>query len=107
MCAATSSMSMPPSDDAMNTDFPGRAIEHEPGVQLLRDRQRLLDQHLLHQPAFRTGLVGDQRHAEDLPGDLARFPTDPRRASRRRLSSSAGMNLRLDDDLAAELSRAA
>ena len=66
VCAATSSISMPPAADAMKTILPVRAIEHDAEVQFLLDRQRLFDQQPLHQAAFGPGLVRDQRHAENL-----------------------------------------
>ena len=39
MLAATSSMSMPPAADAMNTELPCDAIEHDAEVELVVDRQ--------------------------------------------------------------------
>ncbi len=48
-----------------------RAVEHDAEVELALDGQRLFDQQALHDAAFGTGLVGDQRHAQDFFGELS------------------------------------
>ena len=50
-----------------------RAIEHDAEIEFALDGQRLFDQQALHDAAFGTGLVRDQRHAEHLFGDLDGF----------------------------------
>ena len=60
----------------------------------------------LHHAAFRAGLVGDQRHAEDLarrcPRLRSAFLRDFDAAA---FAASAGVNLRFHDDAAAEFLR--
>ena len=51
----------------------GRAIEQHGKIKFARDVGRLRDEHLVHEPPGRAGLVRDQRLAEHLAGDLARF----------------------------------
>ena len=53
------------------------AVEHDAEVEFALDRQRLFDQQALHDAAFGAGLVRDQRHAQDLVGDLARLRRRP------------------------------
>ena len=95
---------MPPSDDAMKTFLPMRAIEHDAEVQFALDGQRLFDQHLLHDAAFGSGLVRDQRHAENFCGDLARFGCVFGDLYAAAFASAAGVNLRLHYHAAADLS---
>ena len=69
--AATSSISMPPAADAMNTVASVGAVEHDAEIQFARDGQRLFNQQPLHLLALGPGLVRDQRHAQHLLGQLA------------------------------------
>ena len=65
-------MSMPPAADAMKTGLPCRAIQHDAEIQFALDRQRLFDQQPLHHAAFRSRLMRDQRHAQDLAARSSR-----------------------------------
>src|SRR5438132_7094442 len=70
--AATSSMSMPPAADAMNTGRP-LAIEHDAEIEFFIDRQPFFDQQHAHFSALRARLMRDQLHADHLTGQLVRF----------------------------------
>ena len=62
------------------------------------------DQQALHDAAFGAGLVGDQRHAQDLFGERrAASSAVLRDLDAAALAASAGVNLRFDHDAAAEL----
>jgi hypothetical protein len=61
-------MSMPPAAEAITTGLPVRTVEGHRDVELARDLGRLLDENLLHLLPFGAGLMGDELHAEDLPG---------------------------------------
>ena len=83
-----------------------RAIEQDGKINLARDIDRLRDEHLVDHAPRRTGLMRDQRLAQHLARDLARFGGrfDQMHAAlesvrKRPLPSSAGMNLRLDDQI--------
>ena len=67
--------------------------------------QRFFDQQALHHAAFGTGLMRDQRHAQHLFGDGARFRGILGDLDAAALAASAGVDLRFDDDAAAELLR--
>ena len=71
--AATSSMSMPPSELAIRHDALRAAVDDHPDVELLADVGALLDQQAAHLLAGGAGLVRDELHAEDLAGALAHF----------------------------------
>ena len=101
--AATSSISMPPAAEAMKTGLPNSAVEHDAKIKLAFDGQRLLDQQALHHSPLRSGLMSDKRHAEDLLGDLGRFGRVFCDFYAAALAASAGVNLRLNHDAAAEL----
>ena len=47
------------------------AVEHDAEVEFALDGQGFFDQQALHDAAFGTGLVGDQRHAQDLARQFA------------------------------------
>ncbi len=81
------------------------AVEHDAQIQFAVDRQSLFDEHLLDDAAFGPGLMRDQRHAENFPGDdssLRGIFGDLDAAS---FASSTGVDLRFDDNAAAELFR--
>ena len=99
--SATFSISTPPSGLTIITGALGRAIDHQPEVQLAGDVEPLLDQQPRDLLPGRAGLVGDERHPEHLRGGLRRClrPLDHLDAAA--LAAAAGVNLRLDDDRAA------
>ena len=82
-----------------------RAIEHDAEIQLAFDGQCLFDQQPLHDAAFRSGLVRDQRHAENLLRDLNRFGRILGDLDAAAFAASAGVDLRLHDDAAADFLR--
>ncbi len=53
-------------------------------------------------PAFRTGLMGHQRHSQDLLGDLSSFGGILGDLNPAAFAASAGVNLSLDYDAAAD-----
>ena len=71
--SATVSISTPPSVLATIKRRGRRAIEQNGKINLARDLDRLRHQHFVHHAPGRAGLMRDQRLAEHLPGDLARF----------------------------------
>ena len=62
----------------------GGAVEHDAEIKFALDGQRLFDQQPLHHAAFGSGLVRDQRHAQDLFGERRALRRRPWRPSRRR-----------------------
>ena len=64
--------------------------------------KRFFDQHALDHAAFRTGLMGHQRHAQDLLRDLGGFLGILGDFDAAALAASAGVNLRLDHHAAAD-----
>ena len=52
-------------------DARGGAVEHGAEIELAGDVAAVLDVDALDDPALRPGLVGDQRHAEHVVGELA------------------------------------
>ena len=106
VCAATSSISMPPSELAIKRHALRGAVDDHADVEFLADVGALLHQQAPHEPAFGPGLMGHQRHAEDLRGELVDLLERLRHLDAAALAAAAGVNLRLDDpDLAAELAR--
>ena len=96
--AATSSISMPPSDEAITTTRPTPRSTTMAEVELARDVHALLDEQALDQLAARSGLVRDQVHAEDLLRGLARGRRALDHLDAAPLAAAAGVDLRLDDD---------
>jgi hypothetical protein len=82
-----------------------RPIEHDAQVQLALDRQGFFDQDAMNHAAFRTGLMGHQRHTQNLLRDLGSFPGIPGDFDASALAASARMNLRLHDHAAADTRR--
>ena len=79
---------------------------HDAQVQLAVDLQSLFDQHPSDLLSFRAGLMGDQRHANHLLGDLLGLIGRSSDLDASALAAAAGVNLRLDDhDIAAQTSR--
>ena len=101
--AATSSMSMPPAALAMTT---GHADARS--ITMLRYSSRSIcsPSSISTRPTFLpsgAGLVGDQRHADHLLGELLGFAGGLGELDAAALAAAAGVNLRLDDgDVAAE-----
>ena len=89
----------------MNTGLPLRAIQHDAEIQLSCDRQRLFHQQALHDAAFGAGLVRHQPHAQHLFRDLDGFGCVLGNLDAAAFSAPAGMNLRFDDDAAADFLR--
>jgi hypothetical protein len=79
------------------------AVEHHAEVELAVDRQRLFDEYGANQLALGPGLLGHQCHSEDLIGQLDRFVGVVGELDAAALAAAAGVDLGLDDDLAAEL----
>ena len=73
----------------------GTVREHAE-VQLFVDLQPLFHQHLAHQSAFRTGLVGHQRHAQDASGHIPHFQRRFGQLDAPALAASTGVNLGFD-----------
>ena len=83
-------------------DGPGPgAVQRDPQVDLLLDRKLFLDQEPLDFATLRSGLVGHEVHAEDVLGVAGRFVGVSRQLDSATLSATAGVDLRLDDDLPA------
>ena len=105
-CAATSSISTPPSVEPIKRDAPGVAVDQQAEIELTRDIAALLDIDPLDLAARRPGLVrhrflpnSDARGRRDLLFRAAQL--DPAG-----FAAPAGMDLRFDDpDLAAEPAR--
>ena len=100
---ATSSMSMPPSLEAMKATFcVARSVTSDDVVFLL-DVGAFLDVQAAHLLAFGAGLVRLQLHAEDLAGQLLQVVHRARELDAAALAAAAGVDLGLDDpDAAAE-----
>ena len=71
------------------------AIHQDAQVKFLLDRQRLFDQQAMHDAPFRSGLMRDQFHAQNLVGDFARFLHRLGELHSTALAATAGVNLRL------------
>ena len=97
-------MSMPPSVEAISTGPPRRAVDHRHQIQLAGDRAAFLDQHAADDLAFRPGLDGDKRMAENVGRRLFGLfaAADQLHAALRgdlldrALATSAGVDLGLD-----------
>ena len=96
--AATSSMSMPPAALAMITGrrrprdrrgCSGRARGRSASPSSIRTRPTFLP--------FGAGLMRDERHPDDLLGELLGLVNRARDLDAAALAAAAGMNLRLDD----------
>ena len=74
------------------------AVHQDAQVQLALDVLALFDEQALHQAAFRAGLRRDQRHAQNLGGELLRFVHRARQLDAAALAAPAGVNLRLHHD---------
>ncbi len=82
------------------------AVDHHAHVQFLGDVGALFHEQALHQAAFGTGLVGNERHAENLRGIFMHLVERLRHLDAAALAAPSGMDLRLHDpDLSAELAR--
>ena len=71
------------------------AIEQHAQVELALDGQTFLDQQAAHHAPFRPRLVGDQRHAEHLPCQLAGLFHRLGDLDAAALAAAAGVDLRL------------
>ena len=82
------------------------AVGERGDVVLLLDVGAFFDQQPAHLLALGPGLVGDQLHAQDLPGQLLDLVERARQLDAAALAAAAGMDLRLDHpDGAAQLLR--
>jgi hypothetical protein len=80
------------------------AVDHHPYVQLLADVGAFFHEQAPYQAAFRTGLVGDERHAENLRGVFMHLLERLGHLDTAALAAASGMDLSLHDpDLSAEL----
>ena len=76
----------------------GRPVENHAEIELPGDLEPFLDEDPAHDASFRAGLMGDERHAQDLLRErlgLVRLLRDFDAAA---LAAPAGVNLGLDDD---------
>ena len=73
------------------------AVEDEAEVQLAVDGEAFLDQQARHLLAVGTGLIGDERLAEQLARDRLGLFGRLGELDAAGLAAAAGMNLRLDD----------
>ena len=71
--AATSSISMPPDAEAINTGLAGLPIDNNAKVEFLADIKTFLDQNLLNHASFRPGLRVTRFIPSIRPCDLRRF----------------------------------
>ena len=78
-------------------NFAHRAVEHDSNVKFFGDRQSLFNQQPLHHSSFRTSLMRDQRHTENLLGKLNSFGRVLADFHAAALTPASGMNLRFDD----------
>ncbi len=92
---ATSSMSMPPSVEAMKATRRGRAVDQGGKIKLARDRRAVLDIEPLDHAALRAGLMGHQRHAQHALGFLLHVLDGFHHLDAAALAAPAGMDLRL------------
>ncbi len=88
---------MPPAALPMMTGDGRRAVDQDAEIQLALDLEPLLDEHAADLPAFRSGLVRDQRHADQLLRELLDLVGRPGDLDAAALAAAAGVNLRLDD----------
>jgi hypothetical protein len=77
-------------------DARGVAVDHHAEIELARDLAAVLDIDPAHLAPARPGLVGDQRHAEHLGGELADLLDRARELDAAALAAAAGVDLRLD-----------
>ena len=96
--AATSSISMPPAADAMNTRRPLVRSSTMPRYSSRAIGKRLFNQQPLNFLALGTGLVRDQVHPEHLGRQLAGFFRRLGYLDAATLAAAAGVDLCLDDD---------
>ena len=73
------------------------AVEDEAEIQLAIDGEAFLDQQARDLLAVGTGLIGDERLAEQLARDRLGFGAGLGELDAAGLAAAAGMNLRLDD----------
>ena len=95
--AATSSMSMPPSELAISVTRCATAVDHHADVELLLDVGTVFDQQAPHLLAVRAGLVRDELHAEDLARVLLHLVLGFRHLDTAALAAATRMDLRLHD----------
>ena len=95
--SATFSISTPPSLLTIRTMRFDGAIEDEPEIQLAIDGEAFFDQQARHPLAVGTGLIGDQRLAEQLARDRLGLGARLGELDAAGLAAAAGVNLRLDD----------
>ena len=74
----------------------GLAIDQHRQIELAGDVGALFDIEPAHQPALRTGLVGDQRHAEHGLGERVHLAERLGDLDAAALAAAAGVDLRLD-----------
>ena len=73
------------------------AVHQNRKIQFAVDGQGLFNEQPPHYAAFGSGLVRDQRHAENLPGQLAGFLGGLGNLDAAALAAASGVNLRFDD----------
>ena len=73
------------------------SVDDETEIQLPLDLEPLLDQHTAHLLTRRSGLMGHERHAQDLGGRLSRFLRALDDFDAATLAAAPRVDLRLDD----------
>ena len=74
----------------------GFAIDHHAEIEFARDVAAVFDEQASHLPAFRAGLVGHQRHAEHIVGELAHLLDRFGELDAAAFAAAACVNLRFD-----------
>src|SRR4029453_18370618 len=83
-------------------ELPCRAIEHDTQIELARHLKAFFPQYAGYRAARRTRLMGDERHAEHVFGDLFGFVYVLGDLDATAFAAPAGVNLRLHDDESAQ-----
>src|SRR5260370_5689646 len=76
----------------------GSAIDQKAEVKFALDVQTFFDEHTLDDAAARAGLRRHEIHAQDVAGDFGGFVAGARELDAATLTTTAGMNLGLDED---------
>ena len=89
-------MSIPPSELAIKRNALRAAVDDHADVEFLGDVGAFFDEKAAHLLPARTGLMGHELHAENLPGALAHLVNGARELHPAALAAPAGVNLRFD-----------
>src|SRR5258708_18353631 len=80
------------------TGKPAGTIDKQAKIQLALDVQPFLDQHALDDAARRSRLRSNERHAQDVPGNILGFISRARQLYAPALAAAPGVNLRFYDN---------